>query len=468
MLRVSTSRDSTEDARDGGGLDVVRRSHGSAVSLVLIFERGAPRALPAFQLDDLDAVTLGRAPADGADRAHSERGERRMVLQLADKRISQVHAHVRLTSEGWCLEDAGSKNGTRVNGFETARAILHHGDLIEVGLSFLLFTTEGRGEPARAGVPEGLATFNEPLARQLERLALIARAQSPVLVRGETGTGKELVARAIHQLSGRSGALRTVNCPALPRTLLESELFGYKKGSFSGAVQDRLGLVRSADQGTLFLDEIGDFPLEAQPALLRTLEQREVHPIGATAPVPVDFRVVAATHRDLLGMVQADRFRSDLFERLNGFSLTLPPLRERREDLGTLVSALVSRYKPAGAPPITLSPAAVRAIHAYPWPGNIRELAQAIGAALPLAGGDLIDLEHLPERVRGARWPVASADRRQEREPNAASGELEGLLVRHRGNVSAIAEEMRTSRMQVHRLCRRFGLDLQRFRSPTQ
>jgi transcriptional regulator with AAA-type ATPase domain len=469
MLSVSASPESTEDDRDRGA-PPARPPRHSLTSLTLLFEDGRPRAVPPFRLDDVDAITLGRSSHSGAQLPPAPGAERRLALGIADRRMSQVHAHLRLTDGGWSLEDAGSKNGTRVNGIEVGQATLRSGDLVEVGRSFLLFRSDVDGfvGPAAPDGLVGLATFNAPLARQFERLVRVSRSQVPILVQGDTGTGKELVTQAIHDLSDREGPLRAVNCGALPRSLLESELFGFRKGAFSGADQDRIGLVRSADKGTLFLDEIADLPLDGQAALLRVLQEGEIHPIGASGPISVDVRVVAATHRDLSRMVQQGEFREDLLARLNGFSVTLPPLRDRREDLGALVGLFGRRHAPGRADSIGFSPAAVRALHAHRWPQNIRELEKTVAAALALAQGDLIELEHLPEVIRAEGVKPVGARPVDGGEQEALRRALENLLDLNHGNVSATASAMRTSRMQVHRLCRRFGIDLRRYRPPSR
>src|SRR5207302_1217977 len=189
---------------------------------------------------------------------------------------------------------------------------------------------------------------------------------------GETGTGKEVIARAIHAASRRPGAFVAVNCGALAPNLVESELFGHKKGAFSGATEDHNGLVRAADKGTLLLDEIGDLPVPTQAALLRVLQQREVLPLGTTKPMPVDLRVVAASHRDLEAEVGAGRFREDLWSRLAGYTAQLPALRDRREDLGLLVAALLARL--VQTRPIRFTSEAGLALVQYDWPRNVREL----------------------------------------------------------------------------------------------
>jgi transcriptional regulator with GAF, ATPase, and Fis domain len=299
----------------------------------------------------------------------------------------------------------------------------------------------------------------------------VARSALPVVFSGESGTGKEILARAVHTLSGRSGAFVAVNCGALPETLVETELFGYRKGAFSGANEDRPGLVRSADQGTLFLDEIGDLPLPSQAAFLRVLQEREVLPVGGTRPIAVDVRLIAATHRDLDALVAEDRFRQDLFARISGLKVTLPPLRERREDLGLLIEALLAR---TGAPPDhgVFDALAARALFRYDWPLNIRELERALAQAVVLAGDAPIGCEHLPDAVADALAPPSADDEPLEPEAEAASGdeesrlreELTRLLREHRGNISAVARAKGKARMQIQRWCKRFRLDPESFR----
>jgi transcriptional regulator with PAS, ATPase and Fis domain len=460
------AQESTEDDHDAKAIVRAHARRRSEATLTLLFESGRPRTVPPFRLGGLQAVSLGRADAFVAERQARVGDEERLVVGVMDKRASQVHAQVRLVDDRWYLEDARSRNGTFVNGLRVGTALLTSGDVVEVGRSSFLFceTSSELLEPDAKSLP-GLATFNSPLSREFQRLALVAPSLVPILIQGETGTGKELVAEAIHQLSKRHGPFRAINCGALPRSLLESELFGFRKGAFSGAVQDQAGLVRAAEKGTLLLDEIGDLSLDAQGVLLRLLQEREVQTIGASGPTAVDVRIVAATHRDLSGMVRDGRFRADLLERLNGFRVTLPRLNERREDLGALIYLFVSQQPREPAPEIIFSSAAVRLLLAYDWPGNIRELEKTVTAAVLLKGNaDVIDTEHLPPEVTSAS--ASAAPRSKESSGTDVTRErLEALLDQSRGNVSAVATAMRTSRMQVHRLCRRFGIDLRRYRS---
>jgi transcriptional regulator with GAF, ATPase, and Fis domain len=214
----------------------------------------------------------------------------------------------------------------------------------------------------------------------LSRVSKVAPSDSTVLITGETGTGKELVARAIHRRSNRaSRAFVTVNCAAIPRDLIASELFGHEKGAFTGATQQRLGRFELANGGTLFLDEVGELPAETQIALLRVLQEHEFERIGGTRPIRADVRVIAATNRDLQAAISAGPFRTDLFYRLNVFPIEIPYLRERREDIPLLVAYFIDRYaRKAGKHITTVEKRTLQVLQSYPWPGNIRELQNVI------------------------------------------------------------------------------------------
>jgi transcriptional regulator with GAF, ATPase, and Fis domain len=228
----------------------------------------------------------------------------------------------------------------------------------------------------------------------LAQVALVAPADSTVLLLGETGTGKELIARALHDGSRRSGRpFVAVNCAALPEALVESELFGHERGAFTGALSRKPGKFELANLGTLFLDEVGDLPAQAQAKLLRVLQEREVERIGGSRPEPVNVRLIAATNQDLAGGVQSGRFRTDLFYRLNVFPITLPPLRERRDDIAPLAQHFIRRFaeRQHKMPP-RLTTGALERLKAYPWPGNVRELQNVIERAVILCDGSLIEV----------------------------------------------------------------------------
>jgi DNA-binding NtrC family response regulator len=236
------------------------------------------------------------------------------------------------------------------------------------------------------------------LRRMLEQVAQVAPTDSTVLIQGETGTGKELVARAIHEGSSRrERPLVKLNCAALPRELVESELFGHEKGAFTGALQQRRGRFELADGGTLFLDEMGELPLDTQAKLLRVLQEREFERVGGTRTLQVDVRVIAATNRDLHSQVAAGRFRSDLFYRLNVFPILVPPLRERRDDIPSLLQHFAAKTaRKLGRPVNGIAPAFIDSARAYDWPGNIRELENVVERAMVMSRGDPLEGTVLP------------------------------------------------------------------------
>ncbi|HET7422013.1 MAG TPA: sigma-54 dependent transcriptional regulator [Gemmatimonadales bacterium] len=252
--------------------------------------------------------------------------------------------------------------------------------------------------------------------RFLEVLKLaehVSPTESTVLIQGESGTGKEVVARYIHNLSNRvDGPFLSINCGALPENLLESELFGHVKGSFTGAVRDKQGLFAAARGGSFFLDEVGEMPPSLQVKLLRVLQEREAIPVGATEPIPVDVRIIAATNRDLEEEIRRGNFRSDLFYRLNVIAINLPPLRERRDDLLLLIeSFLQSLAQETGAEAKALASEALDAVMVYEWPGNVRELENALEHAVVLSRGNVIDGASLPERITKRRKEPLVAER---------------------------------------------------------
>ena len=253
----------------------------------------------------------------------------------------------------------------------------------------------------------GRHTFKNVLSKSprmldiFELITHIADTNSTVLIIGETGTGKEQVARAIHDASGdrRAGPMVAINCAAFPETLLESELFGHEKGSFTGAAAQRKGRFEQANGGTMFLDEVGDIPLSMQVKLLRVLQERRIERVGGSEPIDIDVRVIAATHRNLDKMVREGKFREDLYYRLNVIRIEIPPLRDRPEDVPLLASHFVQRYARAGSPPPEVSPEAMQLLLNYPWPGNVRQLENAIERACVTAREGVIRPAHLPPDV---------------------------------------------------------------------
>jgi hypothetical protein len=422
-----------------------------------------------FSLADVDEVEIGRGEDWVVERRAESLG-RKLILKIPDLTMSGNHAKLTRALGRWMIEDSGSRNGTRVDGETVERAALTDGALIEVGHTLFFFRASIPTDPAdptdylpeQKAPPLGLDTLLPPLARDFAKLARVSTSELPVVLEGETGVGKEVLARVVHQLSGRRGQFVAVNCGAIPEHLVESELFGHKKGAFTGADNDRTGLVRASDGGTLFLDEIADLKFPSQAALLRVLQEREVRPVGGTRSVSVDLRVVVATPRNLSELVDIGSFRQDLRARLMGFTLEVPPLRARKEDLGLLVARLLERVVESGKPP-NFSLEAARAMCRYDWPLNIREVERCLSAAVVLASEGEIELEHLPGPLREVKKAEASTAGMSP-EDAWLREELVSRMREHRGNISAVARSFGKARVQIQRWLKRFDLDADAFR----
>jgi len=277
--------------------------------------------------------------------------------------------------------------------------------VVQKALEHRALVAENRVLRLKAGVPrqEELIGRSPAIEEVRQMVEKVAPARTTVLVTGESGTGKEVVARAIHRRGGRQDQpFVAINCGAIPEGLIESELFGHEKGSFTGASEARAGLFEVAGSGTLFLDEVGDLPPPVQVKLLRALQERRIRRVGGSRDLPVAARIVAATNRDLAVEVQAGRFREDLYYRLNVIQLRMPALRERREDLPAFLDHLLARFAAElGKPRPRVSPEAERILLAHDWPGNVRELANVVERAVTLASGEVIDVPVLPPNLRG-------------------------------------------------------------------
>ena len=313
----------------------------------------------------------------------------------------------------------------------------------------------------------GILTRDAKVKALLRDVQRIARGEASVLVRGETGTGKELVARALHAASPRAaGPFRALNCAALPAQLLESELFGHVRGAFTGAVRDAPGHLRAADGGTLFLDEIAELSLELQAKLLRVLQERSVIPVGGREAIPVDVRFVAATHRSLRAAVDAGRFRADLMYRVRVIPLFIPPLRDRRGDIGLLAWHFAEGHNARGLRRVArIAPGALARLEQYDWPGNVRELQNAIEYAFAIGEGPVLTEAELPPEVRGIeRGGTAEAS---EVPPKAVDEDplpfearrLVRALERANGSRRRAAESLGISRTTLWRKLRQFGLE---------
>ena len=328
----------------------------------------------------------------------------------------------------------------------------------------------GRAESAPDSVLVGASASMRKMQASLDRLG---DQDVPILIQGESGTGKELVARALHERGARRRKrFVALNCGAIPETLIDSELFGHIKGAFTGATTDRAGVFVEADGGTLFLDEIGDMPLAVQARLLRVLQESEVRPLGGSGTRKVDVRVIAASHVDLAQAVEQQKFRQDLYYRLNVVVLRVPPLRERLDDLPLLAAHFLRKH--GGAKPPSLSPDALEAMMEYAWPGNVRELENAILHAIALHHGDVINAESLPATIFGRRAPLGAASSASDDDVNnveplteakrRASSAFEKryltkVMERAKGSVSEAARLAGLDRTNFRRLLQRHGID---------
>ena len=346
--------------------------------------------------------------------------------------------------------------------------------LVTLDNALKLTRLERENRELRARVGKHTLVFaGETMRRVMAQIERVAASESRVCIYGETGTGKELVARTLHEKSHRSaGPFVTLNCAAVPAELIESELFGHEKGSFTGAAQRHTGKFEQAHRGTLFLDEIGDMPAAMQAKLLRVLEEGEVERIGAGKPTAVDVRVVVATHRNLDQLVEAGGFRRDLYHRVVVFPVELPPLRKRPEDLPLLVEHFARQVSAQnGWKPIGFSPAAIDALQQYAWPGNIRELRNVVERLLLLAGDEVTE-----EDVRLA-LPSSHAPKARESSGEETSGPLAqrvlaferaqmlAELERHGRRVTPTARALGLERSHLYKKCQQLGIDLQALRA---
>ncbi len=404
-------------------------------------------------------------------------------FRLTDSTVSRNHAEILRTPEGVLLRDLGSTNGTWMNEVRVREVYLgDHQRRFRVGKTEIEFTPSEEVidiVPAETTSFEGVVGESVAMREVFSVLDRIAPTELTVLLTGETGTGKELVSRALHQRSSRkSGPFVVFDCGAVARNLIESELFGHERGAFTGAVAPRAGVFEQAHGGTIFLDELGELPLELQPALLRVLEQREVRRVGDRKVRPVDVRVVAATNQDVQEAVAGGRFRQDLYYRLAVVEIDLPPLRERREDFPLLVEHLL-RSAPFDHAVSRVAPEVERLFEAWHWPGNVRELRNVLLRAIPFCEGPTIEIHHLPDALRkpsegaeerpvtptggeaGVAMPSPDLSLKEAREQLIEAFErryLEDLLEQCDGNVSKAARIAGVDRKTVTRLLKRHDI----------
>jgi DNA-binding NtrC family response regulator len=388
---------------------------------------------------------------------------------LADAAVSRRHCTIAPTDAGFVVADLGSRNGTYVDQVAITRAVVPAGAVVRVGGSLLQLLPEelaAEVEPSASSSFGALYGASAAMRRVFGMLERASGSDASILFIGESGTGKELAARAVHDHSARAhGPFVVFDCGATSETLIESDLFGHRKGAFTGASSDRIGAFAQADGGTLFLDEIGDLPLALQPKLLRLLEAGEVTPLGAARSERYDVRVVAATHHDLWSEVAAGSFRGDLYYRLAVVEVHLPPLRQRASDVPELVRRLLASLR---APETAIGGANLDRLTAYPWPGNVRELRNVIARAVALSTpGTTFD--RMPILLRGGasasepERPHAVADRPFHEAKDELVGRfereyLEDLLRRATGNMTEAAKRAGLERKYLYRLLERVGV----------
>jgi DNA-binding NtrC family response regulator len=492
-LRAPKSSETTETMHTYGAAEGARSDE--APGLVLLYAAELEELRPAYPLRAREHV-IGRAP--GAD------------IFLPVKAVSRQHAVLFPSGGRWVLRDLGGRNGTIVNGEFVTEATLSHLDVVRIGDAIFKFVARDADGYARHRIDgavvdpaSGEARFpgtsgrivgGYQIQRIVSQLGAVARSNLSVMILGESGTGKEVFARHLHDASGRRGAFQAVNCAAIPATLIEGELFGHRRGAFSGADRDRPGLVRAADGGTLFLDEIGDMPLEAQVKLLRVLQTKEVVPLGESKAEQVDVRVLCATHRDVNALLASGQFRGDLFARLHELRVVLPPLRERKEDIYSLCVALAARHR---QPDVEMAlPFMVGVMH-HDFPFNVRELEAIIKRWAAVDRGPVLGADDLSDEIRarmkgyGARritpthplslpeaptppsmappaapaspaLPAAAPRPYSRRVPSEQA--LREMLSKHEGNVAAVGRALGKDRAQVHRWMKRYGIDASGYR----
>jgi DNA-binding NtrC family response regulator len=418
--------------------------------------RGAPARLRVRQGDtemlhqlDAERFTVGKDPAN--------------TVVIQDRFISHKHLEVKRRESGFYVRDLNSTNGTFMGGVRLFEAEIPLNTVLRVGEAELHFEPISEDPQALHGI-----IGRDPSVRQLvEQAARVAASNLTVVILGESGTGKELVARVLHECSPRAGhPFVPLNCAALPRELIESELFGHEKGAFSGADSQRKGAFEEAHGGTLFLDEIGELPLELQAKLLRALENGEIKPVGASRPRHVDVRVVAATNRDLLAHTRAGKFREDLYYRLCVIPLVLPPLRRRGGDLDLLARHFVQLHAPRGQR-VRLTLAALDKLHQHSWPGNVRELRNVILRALLLRQGPEIDARDISWDSPARREPEGPSDRELELPEGLTLEQMlerlerqlvESTLRRNHHNKERAARQLGLSRSTLFRRLKQWGL----------
>lgn len=383
-------------------------------------------------------------------------------LNLPDESLNERHARIEFKGFGYLLRDLRSNLGTFVNEVPVTEAYLHEGDIIKLGQQSFLFSIHRKTQTQLQGI--GLSSKNPNWNMELSSLGNIAKTDFPVLILGPSGTGKEVLANAIHNNSRRGKKpFVTVNCSALTETLVESELFGHCKGSFTGASSDRKGAFEMANEGTLFLDEIGDLPFSLQAKLLRAIENQEIRPVGAERTYKINVRVIAATHQDIKRKIQTGQFRSDLFYRLNVVTITPPALKDRMEDFDDLLYLFCRQQK------VRISVPALEKLRQHSWPGNVRELKNFVARASAYYPNTYIEVDHLEKLIEVL--PITNVEvvlQEFKQTDLPAMKELEKQLILKRlamnlGNQRKTSQDLGIPKSTLHDRIRNYGIDLKQF-----
>ncbi len=407
-----------------------------------------------------DSLVVGQSPITLGSGSGSD-------VRLSDPTISRRHLSVTLAESGVAVRDLGSTNGSFVGGARFQELLLGFGAEIQIGQTLLKYLPDEEHVDVAPAASERFGNMlgRDPKMRQVFGLLEdVAHSEATVLLEGETGTGKELLAEEIHRHSPRADKPFVVfDCAAQPKDLIESALFGHVRGAFTGAISDRKGAFIEADGGTLFLDEIGELALDMQPVLLRALDKRTIRPVGGTGQRMVSVRVVAATHRDLRAEMATKRFREDLYYRLAVVRIHVPPLRERPADVALLAQHFVESY--AKPPGLVVRPADVERLARLPWPGNVRQLRNVIEHACAVSHGSELDLAEFLASVLASApalgamvldVPFKEAKARVVEEFERVY--LKALLERHEGNLSAASRSADLDRKHLRELLRKHGL----------
>lgn len=386
-------------------------------------------------------------------------------LVLTDKTVSRRHLMAVREADEVILRDQGSTNGSYIQGSRFKEITIGYGSEVKLGRTVLKYLPEEEvvePEISDSDVFGSLVGRNVKMRRLFKLLEDVAKNDATVLIEGETGTGKELIAEEIHNHSPRAnGPFVVFDCGAVPRELIESALFGHIKGSFTGAIADRKGAFAEAHGGTIFLDEIGELPIELQPTLLRALDKKAVRRVGANTYEKVDVRIVAATNRDLRAEIQNKTFREDLYYRLAVIRVTLPPLRERGEDIKLLAEHFIKMF--SGGRNLTITPEDMARLQRHSWPGNVRELRNVIERACVLSKGDTLNLDdafsdQTPPAL-GIRTDLPFKEAKGQLVELFEREYIVDLMRRHKMNLSAAAREAQIDRKHLRELIRKYGLD---------